>query len=242
MLSLILPAYNGSKYVRNSLSLIQQRFLEEGVLYEVVVIDDGSEDAHVTKQICEDAGALFYGLTKNQGKGAAVKAGVSRAKGDVIIFTDVDLPFGAEPVLSMYNTLKHEQSAVCIGDRNLPESVYYSEIPKVRKAAGFAFSRFISLFILKGHYDTQCGLKGFKRNAAKSIFSRVSISGFAFDVEVLLIARRLNLHVLTIPVNFVSSQPGLSSALLQNAVNMLVDLITIKGNDLLKKYHKKHAS
>lgn len=237
MLSLILPSYNGSEMLEKSLLAVQTDFKSIGEPFEIIVVDDGSIDDGKTQKVCEDYGVRFFRLAQNSGKGAAVKKGVSQAKGAVIIFTDVDLPFGTQSVLRLFEELKKGNAEVCIGDRNLPESVYYHEVPAVRKFAGYAFSKFISTFILKGNYDTQCGLKGFTRKAAQKIFSRISISGFAFDVELLMISRFAGFDVKSVPVNFESSQPGVSPRLLRNALNMLVDLFRIKYNAAAKKYN-----
>jgi dolichyl-phosphate beta-glucosyltransferase len=101
---------------------------------------------------------------------------------------------------------------------------------------GKIFNLLVRLFILDGFKDTQCGFKCFKREAAIRIFSMQKISGFAFDVELLLIARRLGLKIKEVPVRWINS-PESKVKLISGSISMFFELLKIKLSDWKKRYH-----
>ena len=161
------------------------------------------------------------------GKGAAVRMGMLNAKGRFVLFMDAD---GATPLSQIPKLLAavEEGHDVAIGSRGVGEPGEFEvkrSLPRHLISRTFAF--FVKLFALGGIADTQCGFKIFRREAAAAIFSQQKTAGFAFDVEVLFIARGLSLSIVEIPVNW-ASQPGSKLNLLADSIKMLWDITRIR--------------
>jgi glycosyltransferase involved in cell wall biosynthesis len=192
LVSLVIPAYNEEQRLPGCLAALR-RVLAGA---EIVVADDGSRDA--TARVAAAWGARVVKLEENRGKGAAVRAGVLAARGEKVVVTDADLAVPPELVPGMLDLLG--RADVVIGSRRHPDSVIPRPQPLSRRAAGRLFGAGVRLFTGLAYSDTQCGFKGFTRRAAGLIFSRLQTPGFAWDVEVLLLARDLGLVVVEMPV------------------------------------------
>jgi len=163
----------------------------------------------------------------HMGEGAAVRFGVLNAKGRCILFKDAD---GATPVDEIPKLLDAfaRGNDVAIGSRivqNPGEAEAKTSVH--RRVIGRCFAFFVNLFAFGGIGDTQCGFKMFRREAALAIFPRQKTVGFAFDVEVLFIARRLSLSIIEVPVNWVA-QPGSKVNLVTDSIKMLWDICRIQ--------------
>jgi len=239
MLSIVIPSYKSAKILRNQLpcfiNYMEQNFTND---FEIIVVDDGSEDKGETQKAAEDLKCKFVANPVNMGKGAAVRNGMQNAKGDFRIFTDADIPFEYEAIKVFYKYLKEKEFDMVIGDRGLPESNYFTVISKKRKLGSNIFTFFVGRFVTTGISDTQCGLKGFKGAVADDIFSVAKINGFAFDVEAVYIALKRNYDIKKLPV-ILRSQEGSSVSLLKHSLGMLKDLFAIKMNHLKGVYNKK---
>jgi dolichyl-phosphate beta-glucosyltransferase len=161
------------------------------------------------------------------GKGAAVRMGILNARGAVVMFMDAD---GATPLdeIPKLLTAIENGSDVAIGSR-VVQRPGEAEIKTSlhRKLIGRVFAFFVNVMAVEGIADTQCGFKAFRRPAAEAIFSRQKTIGFAFDVEVLFIASRLELSIAEIPVNWVA-QPGSKVNLVTDSMKMLWDISHIR--------------
>ena len=236
--SLIIPCYNGAKTVQNNLPQFMEYLNTKGYSYEVIIVDDGSEDPSETEAVAQSLNCRFIGLPHNKGKGGAVKAGMLEAKGEFRIFTDVDIPFEYENFDQFLEYLNEKEFHVVVGDRTLPESKYFTEISKLRKFGSNVFSFIVGRFVVGGHFDTQCGMKGFRKEVAEDIFSLTRIPSFAFDVEVLYISLKRNYDIKRLPVQL-RMQEGSSVRVIAHGMGMVVDLFKIKMNQLGGKYVKK---
>lgn len=234
MISIILPCYNGSGILSKQLPGFIEYLKSEIKHFEVIIVDDGSEDRLQTHQIAQKNGCKFMALDKNKGKGAAVRAGIIAASGDMKIFTDVDIPFLYKCITTIIDELK-KGADVVIGDRNLQSSSYFEEISSLRKLGSSIFTFIVERVITKGIRDTQCGLKGFTREASEKIFRKSVIEGFSFDVEVLIIATNNKLEVRRIPVTL-RNQDESSVSLWRHSVGMLMDLARIKIREQMGRY------
>ena len=171
---------------------------------EVLLVDDGSTDttALFVQDFLERSGmsnARLLSIGIHEGKGGAVRTGVLAAKGKYIAFTDVDLPFGLEGVERIFSTVE-EGVDVAVGARDLAESDL-SSAPTGRRLLSAIFRTWVHLVAETGEVrDTQCGLKGFTREAAQTLFSNMRCRGLAFDIEILGKAARTGLEVARIPV------------------------------------------
>ena len=143
----------------------------------------------------------------HRGKGFAVRTGMLAASGDIIFFMDADLSVPLRYVDPFVAHLEaHPQTAAVIGSRRHPESVVSKRQHFLRERAGRAFNHVVRALGLSMSKDTQCGFKAFRRAAAREIFSRAKIDGFAFDTEVLLLARKLGLRVDELPVEWINDE------------------------------------
>jgi dolichyl-phosphate beta-glucosyltransferase len=197
------------------------------VRFEIIVVDDGSDDNGATQRVAEANGCRFIANPQNLGKGGAVKNGILSAKGDYIIFTDADLPFGPQSIEHFWQVLRSTGSDVVVGDRTLADSKYLTEISWQRAVASRIFRLALGSDVIKDFPDTQCGLKGFSAAAAQGVFSAVQTKGFAFDVEVLCRARLLGLSSVRLPVRL-ENQGKSTVSLARHALRTLLELLRIR--------------
>jgi dolichyl-phosphate beta-glucosyltransferase len=225
----VIPAYNEqSRLPRTVLEAIHWCTTED-LDFELVLADDGSRDATLAlARLFEEGDARVRALAcPHMGKGATVRMGMLNARGKSVLFMDAD---GATPMSEIPKLLAAIESGhdVAIGSRVIqaPGEVEV-KTPVHRKIIGRVFAFFVNLFAIEGIADTQCGFKMFRRDAAQAIFSRQKTAGFAFDVEVLFLARRLSLSIAEIPVNWVA-QPGSKVNLVTDSLHMLWDISHIR--------------
>ncbi len=230
MLSIILPTYKGAQILENQLPPFINFLNKNDIEHEIIVVDDGSNDNGKTKKTVLALGCIFIENEKNTGKGSAVRKGVMKSTGDYCIFTDVDIPFQYEAFLRFMNHLENNSTDsgfdIVVGDRNLPESSYYTKISTVRKLGSDVFSAIVSRIFTAGLYDTQCGMKGFKKEIAKDLFSVGKINRFAFDVEIISIAVKRGYSIKRLPVTLRSNESN-TVKVVQHGMGMLFDLARI---------------
>jgi dolichyl-phosphate beta-glucosyltransferase len=226
-LSLIVPAYNEERRLPASLTTILEYLDGRPFSAEVLVVDDGSSDA--TTAVAEAPGDGRVRVVRNpgnRGKGYTVRHGMREARGVVRIFTDADL---STPVEEVDAALRHHEAGfdVAIGSRSLARSSVEVRQPWYRQTMGRTFNVFVRTMLVRGFVDTQCGFKSFTREAADAVFSRARIDGFAFDVEILFLARRLGLRILEFPVRWLDD-PDSRVDPVRHSLLMLRDLFRIQ--------------
>ena len=236
-LSVIIPSYNSAAVLKNNLPYLINYLKEKKYDYEILVVDDGSNDGGQTRQVAEELGCTYLQNEKNTGKGESVRKGMLAANGKFRIFTDADIPFYAEAIEQFLHYMDEKEFHLAIGDRTLNESTYFNSKSGLRNLASKSFSFFVGRFVAGGMFDTQCGIKGFRAEVAEDIFSVSRIKGFTFDVELLYIALKRNYDIKRLPVTL-RSQEGQSVKLLLHSFTMVADLIRIKFNHLGKRYEK----
>ncbi len=209
-LSIVIPAFDEEKRLGPSLKEIRRYLAGQPFQAEIIVVDDGSTDQ--TSAVAREGLTGFPGfrlirLETNRGKGCAVRTGILASSGDIVLFTDADL---ATPIEELDKFLPglDEGCDVVIGSRAIPGSDIRVRQARPRQAMGKFFNRLVRLFILKDFRDTQCGFKAFRRPAALNLFSRLETSGFAFDVEILVLAGKLGYRVAEVPVVWRHSPPS----------------------------------
>lgn len=239
-LSLIIPIYNAEKFILESLLRLTAWRLKTSYLVQIILVNDGSIDS--TKKIIEeyirteDSSIKLLSYNVNKGKGYAVKKGMLEATGEFRIFTDSDIPYGVDIFDKIIYYLDFKEFDVCIGNRKSESSKYVQEISKIRKISSKIFTLIISRYVVTGVKDTQCGLKGFRAEIAKKLFSNLNINGFAFDVEVLYYCYKYDYEIKKIPVVFQGNSIS-TIRLSKVSLQMLQDIIYLPI-----KYHffKKH--
>lgn len=226
-LSVVIPAFNEARRLPRTLDLIDAWAATLPLRVEVVVVDDGSADATVAAAAAHPSGCGVIRLRRNSGKGAAVRTGMLAACGRVVAFTDADLPYRMDALEAAYATIDAGGADVVYGARDLHGSATEVRRSTRRSVASSSFRMLTRLLVSRGVRDTQCGLKAFSRAAAHEIFPRVQTTGFAFDAEVILVARRLGLAATRVPVVLVN-EAGSTVSLRHHAPQMLRDLVRVR--------------
>ncbi len=215
-LSIVLPAYNEENRLPPSLETIVAFMQTKNYSWEIVVVDDGSRDrtSQVAEQVLAGTPHTVLRNDPNRGKALSVRRGLTESRGQVALFSDADLSTPieeADPLLAAI-----EQGAdLAIASRQMKGSVIELRQPWYRQFGGLAFSVINRVVLLPGIPDSQCGFKAFRREAIERIFPHQQLTGWAFDAELLFIARRLGLTIAQIPVRWINSP--------DTRVNMLVD-------------------
>ncbi len=220
-----MPAYNEGRGIQSVLSRLLAYFDEEGTDVEVIVVDDGSSDdtkSWIERAAEADPRIVSAGFAVNQGKGAAVREGLRRARGRVVAFTDADLPYGPEKILEGKALVDRGVDFVA-GARDLAELDSRRDYPLPRRVASFVFGRFVSAVLGTAIEDSQCGLKLMRRDVADAFAETLTIDRFAFDVEMLLLARSWGLRVERLPVSMIHMAPS-SVQLTRDALDMARDV------------------
>ncbi len=227
--SIVIPAYNEQARLPETVLELIQWCTASQLDFEVIIVDDGSRDRTLALgRLFEDSDVRIRALAcPHMGKGAAVRLGMLNSRGRFAMFMDAD---GATPLNEIPKLLQAVAagSDVAIGSR-VVQSPGEVEVKtsRLRRVMGRMFALLVNLAALSGIADTQCGFKMFRREVVAPIFSRQRIAGFAFDVEILFIARNLSLSVAEIPVNWIA-QPGSKINLVTDSIKMLWDVSRIR--------------
>jgi dolichyl-phosphate beta-glucosyltransferase len=201
-LSIVVPAYNEERRLQPTLDGWAAWMDDFDGSVELVVSDDGSTDgtaALVERAAAADPRIRLNRLPENRGKGGAVRSGMLAATGDYRFYVDADMniaPWHVEPALGL---LRGGVADVVTGKRSLQA---YAETEKspARLAAGAAVQVTRRILVLPVIADTQAGFKGFTAEWATRVFDKAAIDSFAFDIEVLYLARRLGARIAEMPV------------------------------------------
>lgn len=235
LISIIIPAYNEENRLPSRLQQLAELFVRLPV--EIIVVNDGSRDN--SKKLIHEFARQYPFIKyaehrKNLGKGAAVKTGMYKASGEYLIFTDADETFTPDHIIRVAKNLQDGREIV-IACRHGQGRARIEGESGWRSLQGKAFNLVVRMMLLPDIKDSQCGLKGFSREAAAQIFPRQRISGFAFDVELLALARYLHLTVCKIEVAGTDC-PGSTVSHILAPLSMGLDLIRIKLAVLFNRY------
>ncbi len=228
-LSVIIPAYNEASRIGATVDAVAG-YLGPRCTFEVLVVDDGSADgtaeaAHAAAARHPEARVIR--LRPHRGKGAAVREGLRQSEGSCVCFIDTDLAIPVGAMDTLLHVLEAEGCDVGIASRALPESQVVAGQGLVRLALSPVFNALVRALFGLSFHDTQCGFKGFRREAARALAERARIDGFAFDVELLLLADRLGFRIAEFPVR-VERRRASSVRLMAQAVPILADLWRIR--------------
>jgi dolichyl-phosphate beta-glucosyltransferase len=204
-LSVVIPARNEARRLPKTLRLIREWIGRSGRPTEVIPVVQGDDG---TSELVEEAARGDRTLRpviqhSGNGKGMAVRLGIAAARGEITLFTDADLSVpvaSLEELVSMME--RHPALDGLIGSRRLPESRIVVKQPLTRRISGKAFNMALRIGGLTRFHDTQCGCKLFRHDTAKAIFAKSRLDGFAFDVEILMIATELGCRIEEVPVTW----------------------------------------
>ena len=195
--SLVVPAYDSARYLNDNVLRVHEFFARAGIDGEVIVADDGSTDGTADSVTESDRTRVLR--LPHRGKGAAVRAGMAATTGEIVGFTDADLPYGLDPLPLAMSYIRDRRYHAVIGDRTLPGSSYESTGLLRTALSEFASFSFRTL-VTGGIYDTQCGFKIFRGDVGREVFRLSRIRGFAIDVEIIYLLLKYRLDIKRIPV------------------------------------------
>ena len=243
-LSVIIPAYNEEKRLPQTLREVDNYLRVQKYDYEIIVVNDGSKDktAEVVKNLKSPARAggeiknlKLIDNKENHGKGYAVRQGMLEARGEYRLFTDADNSTSINQVEKMWPEFQKEYDIV-IGSRDIKGAILDPPQPLYRRILGDVFILVRKLICgLWNIEDTQCGFKGFIAKSAEAIFPKCRINRFAFDPEILVLAKKRGYKIKEIPVCW-KNDPH-SKVKLKSMLKMGIDLLKIRWNMLSHKYN-----
>jgi len=228
-LSIVIPAYNEEKRLPATLTKVFDFLATQPYTAEVLVAENGSQDA--TVEIVHQSAARHPQLRllqeSGRGKGRAVRSGMLAARGAYRYMADADLSTPIEEV-NRFLPPQLEEYDVAIASREASGAVRYGE-PTYRHVGGRFINLIIRALALPGLHDTQCGFKCFKAGVAQDLFSKQTLNGFAFDVEVLYIARLRGYRIVEVPVPWYFNAESKVSVV-RDSLRMIADIYRIRRN------------
>lgn len=230
MISVIIPCFNEEQRIESTVKKIISYMISRKLKYELIIVDDGSTDS--TLAILKKYTLKVIKNKRNSGKGFSVRNGVLNSKGDLILFTDADLSTPIEELDGFLDLIKKYD--IVIASRKQKDSRIIEKQNFFRVTAGNIFPILVKFFLLPEIKDTQCGFKLFRKSAIR-IFKRQRIMGWAFDVEILFIAKKLGYSIKEKGVTWVNDKSSKVS-LIRDSIRMLYEIIKIKLNDFSMKY------
>ena len=238
-LSIVIPAYNEQARLPDTLAQVLA-YLDSSRVSdpEVIVVDDGSRDGTATlveEWSRKDARVRLVKNPGNRGKGYSVKHGMLEARNEWVLFSDADLSAPIEEFDKLWAAVEREQAAVAIGSRALNRGLIGVRQSLFRETAGRFFNLVVRLVCGLPFWDTQCGFKLFRRDAAREVFSRLQLERFGFDVEALFIARLKRHKTIEVPVRWNHAE-GTKVSMFRDSVDMFLDLLRVRRNQVLGKY------
>jgi len=238
-LSVIIPAYNEAKRITDTLISIRDYLSKQNYDWEVLVVSDGSKDntAGVVQEFAsQNTGFKIIVNEKNYGKGYVVKQGMLEARGDFRLFTDADNSTAIVHLEKFWPYAKNGYDVVIASIAAKGATLANSEKFYKRWFGKFG-NLWIQFWLLPGIWDTRRGFKMFTKKAAEDIFSRVRESGFTFDDEVLVLARKLKYKIKEVPIHWVNDPE--SKVKLKDYPKTLLEVLKIKFNFLRGAYKLK---
>lgn len=228
-LSIVIPAYNEENRLPGTLQQVFKFFETQSFPAEVVVVENGSSDRtyDIAQEYAKQHPSLRVIKSESRGKGLAVKRGVAEATGEYIFICDADLSMPIEEIRKFIPP-QMQNVDVAIASREAPGAVRINE-PAYRHITGRVFNTLIRWLLLPGLQDTQCGFKCIRAKVAHDIFPRQRLTGWAFDVELLYIARYRGYQVVEVPIHWYFNSDSKISVL-RDSLRMFLDLLVIRRN------------
>jgi glycosyltransferase involved in cell wall biosynthesis len=226
--AIILPAFNKANDIEEVVRRITRLLLDSQIICDLIIVDDGSSDDTQEKleSIVDEFGVIVITHETNQGKGQAIRTGMQFAleKYKVIGYFDADLDLSVTSLLDALSYMLKYNTEILIGSKRHPQSVV--QYPISRRFLSFIFQTLSQVLVGLNISDSQTGLKLFRHDVLSKILPHTKLVGFAFDLELLAIARIYGFRSIEFPVEIkfaFSSTVGLHSAW-----RAVLDLFVIK--------------
>ncbi|KAB2965552.1 MAG: glycosyltransferase family 2 protein [Thermoanaerobaculia bacterium] len=225
-LAVVIPAFNEAGRIAPTLERVLAFLERRGEPFEVVVADDGStDDTAGAARSFGARGVSVVRLPRNRGKGAAVRAGVAATRAERVLVTDADLSTPIEELPRLESALRDADLA--IGSRAVAGATIPVRQPLYRELAGRTFNLLVRLAGVHGVRDTQCGFKLMDGERARSLVGELTVDRFAWDVELIWLARRRGLRVAEVGVEW-RNDPASKVRLLRDAARMFADVLRFR--------------
>jgi dolichyl-phosphate beta-glucosyltransferase len=226
--SIVIPCYNEEHRILPALERLDAFCRGKFDVYEILCVDDGSSDRtwDVIRSFGQPPVFVPLRLDRNSGKGWAVRKGMLNAKGRFCFFTDAELPYDTEAFDLAMEGFVNRGCDMVTGARDLPGSSYGRKVTLSRRVAGKIFSTITTCMIRHDIRDTQCGFKAFTIDAVHRIFPQQTVRGYAFDVELFMLACGRGLKICKIPVRL-KAHEGSKVRLTRDPLFMVMDLVRL---------------
>jgi dolichyl-phosphate beta-glucosyltransferase len=237
--SIVIPAYNESERLGDSIPKVQEYVRQRGLQAEIIVVNDGSSDntaAVVRRFAASDDMVVLVENPGNRGKGYSVRNGMLHARGDMALFTDADLSSPITEADKLFAALT-QGFDVAIGSRWLQRELQTQRQPWLRQLYGRLFNLGLRIVLGLGFKDTQCGFKAFNRRAIETVFTRQHIERWGFDPELLFLAKKFRLRTVEIPVEWAHDHRSKINPL-RDGLRMAGEVLKIRWNAWLGRYRK----
>lgn len=232
--SVVIPALNEAGRLPATLNRLHDHLRRQDRSWEIVVVSNGSTDGTdaVVREATNRIPNLRLITMAERGKGLATQVGALRSTGKTVFLCDADLSM-PPATLDSFLQLAGENDVV-VGSREAEGARRLNE-PWHRHLMGRVFNRLVQLLAVPGINDTQCGFKAFRRSVADDLFSRQTVKGFGFDVELLFLARKYGYKITELGIEWqfdtdTRVRPGVDT------VNMLAELVAVRWRDLKGVY------
>ena len=233
-ISVVIPVYNEQNRIHSFLSSVIEYVRKKDFSYEIVIVDDGSDDATVimVESLLGEKLSGKYKILKlplNLGKGAAIKKGMLEAAGEYIFFLDAD---GSTSIEEIDNFIPYFSSHfdIYIACRTIKHKA-----PFKRKFFGYGYIYLANFMLQLRVPDITCGFKCYKQTCAQEIFSRQTLNNWSFDAEDMFIARKHGYRIKTLPVTW-KHTGGSKVKVLKNVFTCGLDLFRIRFHDIKGMY------
>ncbi len=196
-----MPAYNEGRHILSNIKETERTFNDLGVKFEIIVVDDGSNDntlAEAKRAATAKGNLIVIKNTKNHGKGYSLKNGFRRATGELVLFLDADLELHPGQIRTLYDVMELQEVDVVIGSKRHPDSRL--DYPLQRRIVSSVYFFLIKLLFGLPLRDTQTGIKLFKTEVLKKAFPRMLVKRYAYDLELLVIAHHFGFKIGEAPV------------------------------------------
>lgn len=240
-LSFVMPVYNEEEIIESTLLEVYKYFKTKNYKWEIIVVDDGSNDSTVKKfnafkksKKLSSAKLKLIKVSPNRGKGNAVKVGMLEARGDFIIFSDADLSTPLVTIPKMLAKYKKGYNVV-IGSRRIKGATLTKRQPKTRELLGKGYTFMTQTVTGVAISDFTCGFKGFSKVAAQEVFKRSVVARWGYDAEIIFLAKKHGYEIVEVPVEWRDREAS-RVKLFSDLPKSLVDTLAIRWRDMRGMY------
>ena len=238
-LSIIIPVHNEQRRLPNTIEQALHFMSQQTYVAELIVVENGSQDRtlEIARAFAEKHPQLRVLQEQARGKGLAVRHGMLEARGEYRFMADADFSMPPEEINRFIPPMLTD-SDVAIASREAPGAVRYGE-PAYRHFIGRIFNLMIRILALPELQDTQCGFKCLRADVAEDLFPRLTLTGLAFDVELLFIARQRGYRIVELPISWYFNADS-KVRVVRDSFEMARDLLRIRLNSLQGRYRERN--